>query len=131
MKKSLKDDKFHEAMRNTGDPPADETIEKISKYGDGISQVNKILHDLILSDHVDNLVEKRDDQLWAMHLDVPNRQTQNDKRQAAKEIGGALRDYLQESGKLPPWAEPDSFATSEKVFAEYGMMAFSILGCAS
>lgn len=42
-----------------------------------------------------------------------------------------LAPYLEESAKLPPWYDQGLIEQGEKVFEEHGIMAFSVLGCAS
>jgi len=42
-----------------------------------------------------------------------------------------LVPYLKESAKLPPWYNEELIKQGEKVFEEHGIVAFSVLGCAS
>jgi hypothetical protein len=41
------------------------------------------------------------------------------------------RHYLEESRKLPEWAEPRRIEIAEKVFIDHGLTAYALLGCAS
>ncbi|MGQ0578017.1 MAG: oxygenase MpaB family protein [Betaproteobacteria bacterium] len=42
-----------------------------------------------------------------------------------------LAPYLEESAKLPPWYNEELIEQGEKLFEEHGIIAFSVLGCAS
>ena len=53
---------------------------------------------------------------------------ENDVYKGAAEI---LLPYLKESAKLPPWYNEELIKQGEKVFEEHGIVAFSVLGCAS
>jgi hypothetical protein len=53
---------------------------------------------------------------------------ENDVYEGAAEI---LLPYLKESAKLPPWYDEKLIKQGEKVFEEHGIVAFSVLGCAS
>jgi hypothetical protein len=113
---------LHDRMYHTGDKLADDVISHISTHS--ILQVNKILRGLILTNEVKDLLDEQTKSVKAKHLE-PSISTS-----AAPEMGKRLLRYLDESGRLPTWADPDLFAQSEEVFAEHGMVAFSILGCA-
>lgn len=46
-------------------------------------------------------------------------------------IAQALQDYLREARRLPQWIEPDKVGCAEAVFARIGMLAPTLLACAS
>jgi hypothetical protein len=112
---------LHERMYQTGDKLANDVISKISMHG--IPQVNKILRGLILTTEVKDLLDEKTERIKLQHL--------SSAKSAAPEIGKSLLQYLDGSGQLPTWVDPDLFVKSEEVFEEYGMVAFSILGCAA
>ncbi len=92
---------FFEKMQQTADPLADSVVDAIFAEG-SLESVNRTLVEL----------------------------TQNDQEIPAS-LPKAVHDYFEESAILPEWADPRVIKIGEDLFTDYGMMAFSILGCAS
>jgi hypothetical protein len=99
---------YLDQMTGTGDALADHTIEVIEREH-GIDEIDPILGTLIQNDQL--LPEQ------FAHLTPA----------AAK----ALRDYLVESSKVPPWADQARILVGEQLYMDHGMIGFSLLGCAS
>lgn len=99
-----------EAMRFVADPLADETVTRLFATGRGMGRVNELLAHLIRHGPTgDQLVPEAEDQ----------------------EVLAVLRAYLASCQTLPPWADRAVIARAGALFAEHGMLAFSVLGCAS
>ena len=94
-------DDYFDRMRNTGDPPADQIVEAIFAKGE-VHAVNRTLVAL----------------------------TQND-QELPESLPSEVHEYFAQTAKLPDWADPNLIKLGEDLFTDYGMMAFSILGCAS
>jgi hypothetical protein len=92
---------FLDQMRQTGDPLADHTVQTLFEQGE-VDAVNRLLANLI-----------RNDQM------------------APADLPPVLRDYLEQSAVLPDWADPKRIKQGEELFRDYGLIAFSLLGCAS
>lgn len=92
---------FLDQMATTGDDLADKTVLALFEQGD-IEQVNQLLAHLI------------------RHDGIP---TEN--------LPPQVTTYLQTSSVLPPWADPDRIRNGQDIFRDFGLIAFSILGCAS
>jgi ER-bound oxygenase mpaB/B'/Rubber oxygenase, catalytic domain len=101
-------DEYLSQMRQTGDDLADDTVRVLFEQHQ-VDAVNRILHNLI-----------RNDQVL-----VPEQRTLSERAQKA------LNNYLDQSVILPQWANRSIIELGEKLFMDYGMMGFSILGCAS
>lgn len=95
-------------MRQTGDDLADSTVQVLYEE-QSIEAINRILQTLIHNDDV----------FSAIRLNLPERSKQ-----------GLIR-YIEESSILPEWACQARIKIGEDLFADHGMMGFSILGCAS
>ncbi len=94
-------DTFLDEMRQTGDPLADDTVQALFEEGK-VDAVNQLMANLI-----------RNDQM--VPADLPP----------------VVHDYLEQSAALPDWADPKQIKQGEEVFRDYGLIAFSLLGCAS
>jgi hypothetical protein len=99
---------FLSRMRRTGDRLADRTIAILFEEH-GIDIVNQVLDGLVRSDP-------------ASAAKPPGLSTRANK---------AWRNFLERSAELPPWTDPALIKKGEALYREYGMMGFSILGCAS
>ena len=93
--------KFLDEMRTSGDPLADHTIDVLFKDG-AVERINQVLLHLIRKDGV-------------LSDDLPE----------------VVQTYLEESSVLPSWADPERIQNGSDIFRDYGLSAFSILGCAS
>jgi hypothetical protein len=51
--------------------------------------------------------------------------------QVPEGVPEVVRRYLEESRKLPEWAEPRRIRIAEQVFIDHGLTAYALLGCAS
>ncbi len=99
-----------EAMRFVADPPADETVTRLFASGQGMGRVNVLLAHLIEhGPEGEQLVPEAGDQ----------------------EVLAVLRAYLAQCQTLPAWADRAVIGRAGALFAEHGMLAFSVLGCAS
>jgi ER-bound oxygenase mpaB/B'/Rubber oxygenase, catalytic domain len=130
MKSNLNDESFRKRTCEMGDELADDTIAAISRLH-GLAQVSKILRGLVRNDCVHDLLDDSAGALSAPHFDTQKQCSESERQGAARQIASILRNYLDASGTLPDWTQPDLLKESEAIFAEYGMAAFSILGCAS
>lgn len=83
-------DDFMDAMRDIGDPPADAVIEELVKHN-SIDEVNHLMHVMV------------------MNHDLP-----------AEELPDIIEDYLQETAKLPEWADRDLMQQGSRLFYRYG-----------
>jgi hypothetical protein len=95
-------------MRQAGDDLADRTM-RVFVEEKSIDTVNQILQNLI---HNDDILSAAPQNLPPGSWD-------------------ALTRYVNESSVLPKWACQAKIKIGEELFADYGMMGFSILGCAS
>ena len=93
--------KFLDQMSNTGDELADQTVLALFQQGD-IDQVDQLLAHLIRHDGVPT-------------ANLPSQ----------------VVTYLETSGTLPSWADPQRIRNGQELFRDFGLIAFSILGCAS
>lgn len=92
---------FFDRMRQMGDPYADKVIASV--YAESqLPAVNKLLASLIRND-----------------------------QPVSEELPEKVRQFFEETAVLPPWADKDLIRIGEGLFAEYSLIAFSILGCAS
>lgn len=99
-----------ESMRFEADPLADETVRLLFASGVGMGRVNELLTHLIRrAPPPDELLPEAGDP-------------------AAR---AALEPYLAHCQTLPPWADRAVIGRAGALFAEHGMLAFSVLGCAS
>ena len=100
-----------EQMRFEADPLADRTVERLFQGGPHeIAGANELLRYLIRNEPVpENLLQDRRNQ----------------------EALGDLQAYLKHCQTLPPWADLKLIDRAGDLFAEHGMLAFSVLGCAS
>jgi ER-bound oxygenase mpaB/B'/Rubber oxygenase, catalytic domain len=132
--KEIRKPEFQKRMMLKGDVLADSTIQKIAVKGK-LGQVTKILSGLIRNDDMTSIMSG--DQLFELSpsfLDTEKYKISTEQKQAAKDVGGILSDYLIQSGTLPEALgplDPDLLRISEEIFTQYAMTAFSILGCAS
>lgn len=99
-----------ESMRFEADPLADETVRQLFASGVGMGRVNELLAHLI------------------RHAPPPGELLPEASDQAAR---AALEPYLAHCQTLPPWADRAVIGRAGALFAEHGMLAFSVLGCAS
>lgn len=99
-----------EQMRFEADPLADETVRRLFASGVGMARVNELLAHLI------------------RHTPPPGALLPGAPDRAVCE---ALEPYLAHCQTLPPWADRAVIARAGALFAEHGMLAFSVLGCAS
>lgn len=95
-------EEFLESMRRETDPLADGVVAELFAQG-GIGAVANLHQSLVAQDGV------------PQGGDVPK----------------VLADYLEESARLPDWADPKITETGEKVLMSNGAIAFAILACAS
>jgi hypothetical protein len=94
---------FLDQMRVTGDPLADDTITTLFEMGGHeVTLVNELMRALIRRDQV-----------------------------AAADLPDVVKSFLNESAALPDWADAAKLRIGEALFREYGLIAFSLLGCAS
>jgi hypothetical protein len=92
---------FLDEMRKTGDQLADDTIMDLFEEG-LVERVNEVLLHLIRHEGV-----------------------------LADELPQVVQTYLEKSAVLPVWADPQRIQKGQELFRDYGLIAFSILGCAS
>lgn len=103
-------------LRQQGDPFADGTIDAIFNegrnppYSNGVDAVNRFLGALVLNDDV--LFAK-----GSPPLSHPAAQ--------------ALCNYMFQGAQLPAWADNRLIQQGQDLYARYGLVGFSILGCAS
>jgi len=103
-------DALLEQMRFEADPLADATVQQLFANGSDLGGVNALLAHLI------------------RNAPVPDEMLRDPQHQAAR---AALEPYLVHCRTLPPWADRAVIARAGALFAEHGMLAFSVLGCAS
>lgn len=108
MSTNLWTDDLLNQLRRQGDPLADDTVKVIFQEKD-VEEANKFMVQMI-----------RDDEIKFDKF-----------RSLDGKVRDSLRHYLEESGKTPDWADKDRIKNAEKLFHGYGMIAFSLLGCAS
>ncbi len=99
-----------EQMRFEADPLADDTVRRLFASGAGMDRVNELLARLI-------------------HQAPPPEALRDDAQDEAARA--ALEPYLAHCQTLPPWADRAVIGRAGALFAEHGMLAFSVLGCAS
>lgn len=128
MNDRIRDSDFQQEMFNKGDKFADAAIEAIAKEH-SLGQVNNILRGLIRNDDVTSLIAGN--RLLDSFVDTQKYTSSGACDQACRDVGQVLSDYLTNSGELPKKPDDTLLKTSEEVFSQYAMMAFSILGCAS
>lgn len=100
-------DDFLNKMRVEADPLADDTVRHILTEHDP-SRVNLLLRQLLSSHEVVAPVGDLSDESCKV-----------------------IESYIQQSGQLPAWADPEQIKVAEKLFETYGVMGFSLLGCSS
>ncbi len=93
-------------LKNTGDDLADNTIKKIFENHE-IEEANKFIVEMIKQEDID---------LGGGYF---------------MDVAEELHYYFEESGKPPEWANQERIKNAEKLFQKHGMIAFSLLGCAS
>ena len=92
-------DEFLESMRYTGDPAADDVIAGL--FGDGnISAVNALMRTLVENEYP-----------------------------PPEALPVAVRDYLRDTGELPPWADSKTIEKGERVFWRFGPRLILVLHC--
>jgi len=94
-------DEFLDRMRETTDPPADETVEALFRAGE-VGAVNALMRHLVLNDQL-----------------------------APEELPPAVRKFLAETGSLPGWADPSKIREAEIFFGRHGPQIAMILAHAS
>lgn len=100
-----------EQLRFEADPLADQTVQRLFQNGSGgLAGANELLSYLIRNEPVPESL-------------VPDRQGQ--------EALAVLREYLKQCQTPPAWADRALIDRAGALFAEHGMLAFSVLGCAS
>ena len=92
---------FLDEMRETGDPPADAVVDEIFDGGK-VEAVNRLMKTLVRNDGV-----------------------------PASKLPRAVRDYLDATDDLPPWADPERIETGERFFEQHGPFCVVALACAS
>jgi ER-bound oxygenase mpaB/B'/Rubber oxygenase, catalytic domain len=90
-----------EPMRHVGDPLADKVISTLVDAGE-IASVNAVMRNLVENEY------------W-----VP------------ETLPAIVRDYLQSTADLPPWADSAKIAAGQQVFWRYGPRLILILHCYS
>jgi hypothetical protein len=100
-------DEFLDEMRRTGDPLADVTVEHLFEHH-RVEGIGKLLQKLVEYDGIP--IEEED---------------------LKPEVCKQLLEYRDVSSRLPDWANTDLIKEGEHLFRDYGMVAFSLLGCAS
>lgn len=100
-----------ERMRFEADPLADQTVDRLFRGGPReIGGANELLRYLIRNEPVpESLLE-----------DQRNREALAD-----------LQQYLRQSQTLPSWADRGLIDRAGALFAQHGLLGFSVLGCAS
>lgn len=99
-----------EQMRFEADPLADDTVRRLFTSGAGMNRVNELLARLI------------------RQAPTPEALRDDAQDEAAR---AALEPYLAHCQTLPAWADRAVIERAGALFAEHGMLAFSVLGCAS
>jgi len=94
-------DAFLDEMRETGDPTADAVVRRIFATGK-VDAVNALMKTLVRNDGV-----------------------------PAKKLPKAVRDYLDATDDLPPWADMERIEAGERFFAVHGPFCVLALACAS
>lgn len=94
-------DDFLDTMRGVGDPVADSAVRKVYEQG-LLGPANQLLQLLV-----------RNDQL------------------PLNELPPGLRDYLHDTGALPPWADRAKIHRGEEIFGQYAFQVVTALFCAS
>ncbi|HWY68168.1 MAG TPA: oxygenase MpaB family protein [Terriglobales bacterium] len=129
MNDRIREPAFQKMMFQLGDDLADKTIKAIHKEH-GLGQVSSILSGLIRNTDINGLENEKG--IHPSFVDTQKYPQKSDRVQAAKHISKVLSDYLEKSvAQLPVALKGGLLKTSEEVFNKYGMVAFSILGCAS
>lgn len=108
------------ALQHQGDPLADYAINEIFQAKGGIEGVNQFLGSLI-----------RNDQIFTPDLAIRNETIFSSTFTHDIAVGGALKNYLIEGSRLATGRDDELMEKAENVFIQYGMIGFSILGCAS
>jgi hypothetical protein len=99
--KEIRKPEFQKLMMLKGDVLADSTIQKIADQGK-LGQVTKILSGLIRNDDMTSIMSE--DQLFELSpsfLDTEKYKISTEQKQAAKDVGGVLSDYLIKRGAGP------------------------------
>ncbi len=89
-------------LRSRGDPEADAVIRGLNESG-RLDAVNRVLGTLVKNE------------------DLP----------PPDDLPRPVREYLDESSRLPDWADPDKIEIAEHVFMLYGLTAYGVLAHAS
>jgi hypothetical protein len=94
-------DEFLEKMRQQCDPPADEAVGRLFQQGK-VPEANSLMKQLVANEQV--LPEK---------------------------LPEGLREYFEQSGRLPPWVDRELLRAGEGLFTRYGPQAVVALLCSS
>ncbi len=94
-------DEHLDAKREIGDPLADAVVAEIFSAGD-VDAVNKLMKTLVRNDGV-----------------------------PAKRLPQVVRDYLDATAELPPWADREQILAGERFFEVHGPACVMSLACAS
>jgi hypothetical protein len=85
-------DNFLDSMRHATDPLADNAVDELFKQGE-VEYVNSLMRELLRNDQI-----------------VPDR------------FPLQIQKYLQQSGKLPDWADKEKISLAEDLFSRHGML---------
>ncbi len=94
-------DRFLDEMREAGDPPADAVVAELFA-DDEVDSVNRLMRTLVRNDGM-----------------------------PPKKLPRIVRDYLESTDDLPPWADSERIARGGEFFAEHGPACVMALACAS
>lgn len=94
-------DEFLHSMRQQCDPPADEAVRELFSRG-LVGSANELMRQLVASESV-----------------------------AAEQLPEPLREYFENSGRLPSWAERELIQEGQAVFSRCGPLSVVALVCAS
>jgi hypothetical protein len=92
---------FLDAMREQCDPPADEAVRVLFENGQ-VPAANALMKQLVVNENV-----------------------------SLEMLAPPLRDYFEQSGQLPAWADMELVRQGEELFGRYGPPMITALFCAS
>lgn len=128
-----------DTMRLEGDSLADTTVRKL--FDEGLKEVNAASRLMLFLFQYGALPRPRAPGSHAAPdsgrasssgpLASTEELTEKLENDVYKGAAAILVPYLEESAKLPPWYDEELIKSGEKVFEEHGILAFSVLGCAS